>query len=436
MDEERVSSLGNLLEQTAGDETAPSPILLQMYQAEQRKAERLWALVTLSTSLTSTLSLTLLVENALRLALDFSSHDEGSLMLLTADERSLRIRAVVGGDLDRLGARVPLTRDGVASWVMKNREPVYLEGTGEALPDVKRPYRKDIPSSVSLPLVTPQGRCMGVLSLNSTKQAIHLLSDEIAVLQAMANVVAIAIENAELYESLLEKEQQLEASAEQLTNAQMEERRRVAYDIHDGLAQMLIATHLRLQIYTSMRSLRSPDARQELAQVQALVKRSIDETRRVIADLRPSALDDFGLETALRRFLEETSADMAWQVDFRCEIGEERLPGYIEAAVYRIVQEAVTNARKHSQSPSLSVSLKRRNGMLHAVVEDRGKGFDAHKLDQSAGPGQRVGIVSMSERAKALGGQLIVKTKHNKGTRVSLQLPLDRGQHSPQGAKS
>ncbi len=431
MNEERVSSVGDLQERTTGDETFHSPVLLQMYQTEQRKAERLWALVALSTSLTSTLSLTLLVENALRLALDFSNHDEGSLMLLTADERSLRIRAIVGGNTDRLGARVPLTRDGVASWVMKNRQPVHLEGTGEALPHVKRPYRKDIPSSVSLPLVTPQGRCMGVLTLNSTKQAIHLLSDEIAVLQAMANVVAIAIENAELYESLLEKEQQLEVSAEKLTYAQMEERRRVAYDIHDGLAQMLVATHQRLQIYASMRSLRSTDARQELAQVQSLVKQSIDETRRVIADLRPSALDDFGLETALKRFLEEAGGDMQWHVDFHCELGEERLPGYIEAAVYRIVQEAVTNARKHSQSPSISVSLKRRNGMLQAVVEDRGKGFDPNKLDQSAGPGQRVGIISMAERAKALGGQLIVKTKREKGTSVSLRLPLDHRQRSP-----
>lgn len=132
------------MELTVGDGTIPFPPLLQLFQAEQRKVERLCALVALSTSPPSTLSLTLLVENALRLALDFSNHGEGPLMPLTADESSLPISAVAGGNLDRMGARVPLTRDGIASWVMKNRRPVYLEGAGEAQPDVKRPYRKGI----------------------------------------------------------------------------------------------------------------------------------------------------------------------------------------------------------------------------------------------------------------------------------------------------
>ena len=422
-----VTAATSISDEVAGGAVADleHPILLRLYQAEQRKIDRLWALVALGTALTSTLDLAALVDKALSLALEFSGHDEGSLMLQEPGRKALVIRAAVGGDPKRLGSRISLTSDSVASWVLREKRPLYLEGTGESVHEVTRRYRKDLPSSISLPLLTAQGKPLGVLSLNSIRKVAGLDSDDIEALQSMANQVAIAVENAELYDSLLVKEQQLQASAERLVNAQMEERRRVAYDIHDGLAQMLVATHQRLQTYSTYRSLRSEEAKHELELVETLLKGSIEEVRRVMANLRPSALDDFGLEMALGHYLTELGQEAGWQVDYQCNLGKRRLPAHIEATVFRIVQEAVSNVRKHAQSPTLYVRLARKADTFSAVVRDTGKGFVVNHLEQASGPGQQVGLTSMSERALALGGHLQVRSRPGRGTQVLLRLPLE-----------
>ena len=397
-------------------------VLREQLEAAHRKSHRLSALMAMGNALTATLDMTVLINRALRSAVELSGHDQGSLMLLTPGGRSLVIRAVAGQDSSRIGSTAGSLKSSIAGSVLRKSAPVYLEGRAESLPGVARSYTKDVPSSICLPLLTPQGKAVGVLSLNATRDAAHLTHEDIEVLQITANQVAIA--NAELYQSLQRKDQLLQESAVQLIGAQEEERRRVAYDLHDGLAQMIAGTHQRLQTYQSYRSLRSPEAKAELEKVQTQLKQCISEVRRIIGNLRPATLEDFGLETALRQYLAELQRETGWELEMRCRLGQRPLPSALETAAFRIVQEAAGNARNHARSPKLYVDLDQNGGWLRIEIRDWGRGFNPKNWADPTGPGQRVGLVGMSERAKVLGGRCRITCGRSGGTRVVARLPL------------
>lgn len=403
------------------------------------------ALMSLTALLTSNQQVETVIQQALDTALGISRHDQGSIILVVG--RRLVIRAVVGLDPALAGTAVKDRQRSVAGWVLHNRRPLYLEGRALPPKDLRVEYTKDLASSICLPLLTPpsaltlalshagrgkkeapalalshegrgEGKAIGVLSLNAVHHAARLSEDEVQVLQAVANHVAIAIDNAQLYESLRQKEQQLQQAAAGLVHAQEAERKRVAYDIHDGLAQLLVGAFQRLQTYQEHRSLQSTGAQADLQQLEAQLKDCIQEVRHVIADLRPTILDDFGLETAFRRYLEGLAHDAGWEVDFRVELQGQPLPAAVETAAFRILQEAASNARRHAHSTRLAVSLRRRNDRLSLQVRDWGCGLPAEPSAEG------LGLRSMEERATALGGTLSIKSSRGRGTRVDAWLPL------------
>jgi len=377
--------------------------------------------MSLSALLTSTREVHTVVQRALKAALTLSDHDQGSIMLAMQGARRLAVRAVAGQDPALVGTVVPTLQYSIAGWVLRNRRALYLEGHAKPPSDLEVRYTKDVPSSICLPLLIPPGKAIGVLNLNALRHPVPLSPGDIEVLQAVANHAAIAIDNAQLYDSLRTKEEQLQRLATDLVQAQEEERRRVAYEIHDGLAQVLVGTYQRLQACTETPGLQPSTAKQGLRQVEKQLKECIEEVRRVIADLRPTTLDDFGLDLALRRHLAVTAQEAGWDLEFRSDLQETRLPAHLEAAAFRIVLEAVNNARKHARSRRLSVSIKCRRGRLCLEVQDWGIGVPPRP------PAQRrtaVGLISMEERATALGGGFALKSRPRRGTRVLAWLPL------------
>lgn len=371
--------------------------------------------------LTSTREADTVIHRALRAALALSGHDQGSIMLANRGGRRLVIRAVEGQDTSLVGTAVPGLSHSIAGWVLRNRRALYLEGHAQPPPDLEVQYTKDVPSSICLPLLVPPGKAIGVLSLNAVRHPVRLSEEDIDVLQAVANHVAIAIDNAQLYDSLRVKEHQLQRAAADLVQAQEEERRRVAYEIHDGLAQVLVGTYHRLQAYTERPGPRPSAAKGELHQVEEQLKGSIEEVRRVIVNLRPTTLDDFGLELALRRQLDAAAEDAGWELDFQSDLKGTRLPPHVETAAFRIIQEAVNNVRKHARTARVVVSLRRRAGRLSMEVRDWGVGFRNRPAEQRR---SGIGLVSMGERAAALGGGFALKSSPGRGTRVTAWLPV------------
>ena len=224
-------------------------------------------------------------------------------------------------------------------------------------------------------------------------------------------------------EKLAESERELHDLVGRLIVAQEEERRRVAYEVHDGFTQMAAAAYRRLALFAEHRPPEDAQDREELEDAVALVQRTVGEARRIIANLRPTALDDFGLATAIRMQAEELRAE-GYKTTYEETLGEARLPALLETALFRVAQEALANVRKHAETERVRVALGHRDGSVRLEVSDWGRGFTPAEFKQGAGPGERVGLSSMRERIALLGGSLEVRSEPGNGTSVVAEVPL------------
>jgi signal transduction histidine kinase len=202
-----------------------------------------------------------------------------------------------------------------------------------------------------------------------------------------------------------------------------EERHHVAYELHDGLAQVAASAHQHLQAFASHYRPRSPQARQELDRALELAQLSVREARRLIAGLRPTALDDFGLATALRLQV-ETQRNEGWTIIYDETLGSERLPPTIETTLFGVAQEALTNARKHASTTRARLALERHSSTVRLEVQDWGNGFEPLAVLQEASLGEHVGLREMQERVELIGGHFMVSSQPDAGTLVVAEVPL------------
>ena len=202
-----------------------------------------------------------------------------------------------------------------------------------------------------------------------------------------------------------------------------EERRHVAYELHDGLAQVAASVHQHLQAFAGLYHPRSPQARQELDRAMELAQRSVREARRLIAGLRPTALDDFGLTTALSLMVEALRAE-GLTITYDETLGPERLPSAIETTLFRVAKEALTNVRKHSHTDQAHLALKRRDTMIRLEVQDWGSGFEPFAVLHEARFGENVGLREMRERVELVGGNFSLSSQPGVGTLIVAEVSL------------
>jgi signal transduction histidine kinase len=159
--------------------------------------------------------------------------------------------------------------------------------------------------------------------------------------------------------------------------------------------------------------------REAAAQLRELVVDTLQDVRRLAVQLRPKALDDFGLVAALERLVETLSEATGIGIELEAQLGDERLPTEVETALYRIVQEALTNIVKHAQARRASVLLVRRAGTVKAVIEDDGDGFRVDEVREDA-----VGLIGIRERVALHDGRLTVESSPESGTTLVVEVPL------------
>ena len=232
-----------------------------------------------------------------------------------------------------------------------------------------------------------------------------------------------ARENARLNEELADRERRLTVLVARMLRAQEEERRRVAYNVHDSLAQVAVAAHQHLQVFARRHDPEAPRVREELERVLDLVEQTVDEARRVIADLRPTVLDDFGLTRAIGLRVEQLR-DSGWEVHYEETLGDERLPAAVETALFRVAHEALTNVRKHANTTRVHLDLRRLDAEIRLQVRDFGSGFEPSAPEDESGLGERVGLSSMREQVILLGGEFKVRSASGDGTCVMAEIPL------------
>lgn len=206
-----------------------------------------------------------------------------------------------------------------------------------------------------------------------------------------------------------------------IIEAQEEERKRVAREIHDGPAQSMANVVLRAELADRMMSQGNIEqAKVELRDLKSLVRSSLSDVRRIIYDLRPMALDDLGLVPALRRFIEAYGDSKEFEIDFRIFGLEERLPSSMEVAIYRLVQESINNISKHAKAKHVMVHLEFKPLKILIKIADDGVGFAEAELKK----GSRFGLMGMRERVKLLDGEIQIISAPNQGTKILIEIPF------------
>ena len=206
----------------------------------------------------------------------------------------------------------------------------------------------------------------------------------------------------------------------QLAEAEERQRQRIAHDLHDQMEQHLAALKFGLE-----KRMTDPTEQSGLQPLLDLVRQIGSDVRRIALELRPAILDDLGIQDALVNYLEVWSEQSGIEADFHAfGLEATRLPPLTETALYRVVQEALTNVFKHSIASRVSVILERRDDHLRVIIEDDGRGFRLEENRSNVTPGHGLGLPGMRERITAVGGSLVVETSPGEGTSLFIRVPL------------
>lgn len=204
--------------------------------------------------------------------------------------------------------------------------------------------------------------------------------------------------------------------------AQEDERKRLSRELHDSVAQEMLSSLVDLRVLKYMNI--EEDVLKKVQQTEGSLMRLLDDIRHLSVELRPATLDDLGLEAAFRTHFKWVEKNYGLVIHFHPELESKRFEGEIETVVYRICQEAVFNALKYAEVDEMVVRLYEKEGLLHLLVMDEGKGFELKNTDPK---GTGLGIYSMKERAELVDGRLHIRSEIGKGTVIQLEVPVTKG---------
>jgi signal transduction histidine kinase len=268
--------------------------------------------------------------------------------------------------------------------------------------------RLGVHSALYVPLVV-RGEAIGVVIAHDKLGAATpaFSEDDLRLAETLAERAAIAVSQSERVSRDVVR---------RVVEAQELERARLARELHDETGQAL--TSILLGLKPLEQAAGNEEEREAVASLRALVVGTLQDVRRLAVELRPTALDDFGLVPAVERLTETFRDQSGLQVELEAQLGDERLPQAAETALYRVIQEAFTNVVKHSEASRVSVLLQRKNGMALAVIEDDGGGFDPATVRDEA-----LGLAGMRERLALVGGRLRIESSADSGTTIVAEVP-------------
>jgi len=382
------------------DDPGNALIIRTQYRQSQSRAARLRLLVDTGQELSS-LSAQAMGERVLSRACAFLAMDHGLLLEWNA-EGEVTVSA-------RHGSRDGLNSlQVVADPAMDT--PCWHESSGKPLSCVLR-----------VPLRGSDGQAFGALVLANSVSLRAPDNEDSESLQLLATLLAAHLENDRLLTALKARDRTLSDLVNRLLRAQEDERKRVAYDLHDGLAQTLAGLHQRMQGFAGRCPPLPGTLDMDLQAILALAQHCVGEGRQLIGGLRPTVLDDFGLMKAVDKEadrLREAGISVQWMA--RCEA---RLPSQVEIALFRIAQEAINNILKHAQASEVKLALELTDLQVLMRVDDNGKGFATeHRRDTENT--QHLGLATMQERASLLGGRFTCTSTHSSGTRLLACVPV------------
>ncbi|HEX5247015.1 MAG TPA: GAF domain-containing protein [Gaiellaceae bacterium] len=323
---------------------------------------------------------------------------------LPSGDDELRFAAAAGELADALVGRTMPRMGSKSGRVFERRRSERVDSVIDD-PEVNQGVARRVAARTGLwvPLVA-RDRVIGVLEVHDkeTPGDARFTDDDLRLAETYASRAAVAVDLSQRV---------ARDALRRVVAAQELERRRLARELHDETGQALTS------ILLGLKPLEDGTANEAVAELHELVVTALQDVRRLAVELRPKVLDDFGLVPALERLAESFGEQTGLRVDFRSTIGEERLPSEVETALFRLVQESLTNVVKHSHANNVSIVLTRKGDAVAVVVEDDGTGFDPGET------GDGIGLLGMRERLALLDGTLDVESAAGSGTTLVAEVP-------------
>lgn len=309
--------------------------------------------------------------------------------------------------------------------IQKGKALRYHDGLFDPLENGPQPRTND---TIGFPLLR-QEEVTGVLILQVCTASAPINQNEIKLLQTLVGQLSIAIDNATLYQEAQARETLRGELLHQVVSAQELERQRIARELHDGTGQMLTAMGLGFAAAAESTRTNPQLASKQLTTLKKMSMEALRDLRDLIADLRPSLLDDLGLIPALESQLKTFSTrmmntDQPINASLNVNGRVHRLHPDLETTAFRIIQEALTNVAKHAQATEVCVQLNFQASCLNLRIIDNGCGFDAVRFFNQTGTHHAWGLLGMQERVALVGGKFSIQSQPGSGTTIDVCLPL------------
>jgi PAS domain S-box-containing protein len=273
-----------------------------------------------------------------------------------------------------------------------------------------------VPNSYDFKIINKQGDTKWV-RLNAV---LIKWEEKPAVLGLIANIT----EQKKAEEGLVRANEQLKQYGHRITQIQEEERKRIAYELHDDTAQYLSILKLEIESLLHSGTIKSQKVLEKLEYLMKDAERAFNDVRRYSHELRPGVLEHLGLQAALEQIAEDINKLKQIKVELHIDGEEFNMPEEIKLAFFRIAQEALNNARKHAKASKVNVDLRYSHNRVSMTVSDNGIGFDKQEIYQKSGSNGSLGLMSMRERANLINADLKIESETGKGTKVKLKVKV------------
>lgn len=309
--------------------------------------------------------------------------------------------------------------------VTSSRDPLQLKAPDNpALSAELALMRKEHLTSVVLLPLHHKRHMFGVL-MAGRRQRETFHQEQIRLLANLAAHAGLVLENARLYRATVENARELKALSSRLTVVQEQERSRIARELHDGIGQALTAIRFNLDVLVREAAIDGGQALERVRSVQGIIDETLLDIRRMAFELRPAVLDDFGLAAAIRLYVDRFSKQTGITVTLACPDDVGRWQQHIEATVFRVMQEALTNVVKHAGASTVQLRLHKAADALVLLIEDNGRGVEEGVHRRSGDGREGLGIVNMRERVAELHGTFTVDSPEGFGTRIAVTIPVE-----------
>jgi signal transduction histidine kinase len=378
----------------------------RLYESATRWLRQLESLIEVGNALSSEIELAPLLELVARRLRELVGA-RIVMIALPEPDGSLRIEAADGEHADEVLGTIIERRGSKMGRVLERRRSERVDSLIDDLEvDQETARRAHATTGLYVPLIA-RGRAIGIVAVHDKSgDDARFTEEDLRLVETFGNRAATAADLSERVER---------DALRRVMDAQELERRRLARELHDETGQALTSLLLGLR---AVEEADDEERRERLAAVRQLAVATLQDVRRLAVELRPKALDDFGLVPALERLVSTFTEQTGLRVDLEQTLGDARLPAPTETALYRIVQEALTNVVKHAQATQVSIVLTRKDGSVTAVIEDDGKGFDPERTREGG-----FGLLGMRERVELVGGRLTVEAEAA-GTTVVAEVPV------------